>query len=55
VITRPWPQGFSAGQDAVHADQGGAYALYRGDQRVARFGFNRIQVRLSWSELSGIL
>ena len=34
--------GFSAGQDAVHADAEHAYALYLSDRRVARFAFSRI-------------
>ena len=40
-------EGFSAGQDAVHADSESAFALYlkglNGDIRVARFGFSRLQ------------
>ena len=40
-------EGFSAGQDAVHADPESAFALYlkglNGDIRVARFGFSRLQ------------
>jgi hypothetical protein len=36
--------GWIAGQDAVHADSEHAYALYTDkDQRVARFGFSRIE------------
>lgn len=38
------PAGWMAGQDAVHADSQSAYALYTDkDQRVARFGFSRIE------------
>jgi hypothetical protein len=40
-------EGFSAGQDAVHAGPESAFALYlkglNGDIRVARFGFSRLQ------------
>jgi hypothetical protein len=40
-------EGFSAGQDAVHADPESAFALYlkglNGNIRVARFGFSRLQ------------
>ena len=40
-------EGFSAGQDAVHANPESAFALYlmglNGDIRVARFGFSRLQ------------
>ena len=40
-------EGFSAGQDAAHADPESAFALYlkglNGDIRVARFGFSRLQ------------
>ena len=48
-------EGWSAGQEAVHADREGAYALYRGRRRIARFGFNRIAVSsksFDWSVLS---
>ena len=48
-------EGWAAGQHAVHADREGAFALYRGGRRVARFGFNRIAVRpqsFDWSLLS---
>ena len=47
-------EGWAAGQHAVHADRQGAFALYRGGRRVARFGFNRIAVRrqsFDWSVL----
>ena len=55
VSTHPtFENGWAAGQHAVHADREGAFALYRGGRRVARFGFNRIAVRhqsLDWSVL----
>ena len=38
-------QGWSAGQEAVHADHEGAFALYHRGRRVARFGFNRIAIK----------
>jgi hypothetical protein len=46
--------GWSAGQEAVHQDRAGAYSLYRGDRRVARFAHARLQPRrsadtLDWS------
>ena len=31
-------EGWSAGQRAVHGDRENAYALYRGDRRLAGFG-----------------
>jgi hypothetical protein len=34
--------GWSAGQRAVHEDRENAYALYRGDRRLARFGSARL-------------
>jgi len=40
-------EGFGAGQDAVHADAEHAYALYRGEQRVGRFGFSRIRAHVA--------
>ncbi len=33
--------GWAAGQRAVHAEQRAAFALYRDERRIARFGFNR--------------
>jgi len=33
--------GWAAGQRAVHEDRAAAFALYRGERRIARFGFNR--------------
>jgi len=38
--------GFTAGQDAVHADSTSAFALYQGDRRVSRFGFSRLPASL---------
>jgi hypothetical protein len=35
-------EGFSAGQAGVHADAENAYALYKGERRLARFGFSRL-------------
>ena len=34
--------GWAAGQQAVQADRGAAFARYRGGRRLARFGFNRL-------------
>ena len=34
--------GCSAGQCAVHQDREAAYALYRGERRLARFGSARL-------------
>jgi hypothetical protein len=34
--------GWSAGQHAVHEDREKAYALYRGQRRLARFGSARL-------------
>jgi len=48
-------QGWSAGQEAVHEDRDGAFALYHRGRRVARFGFNRIAIKhasFDWSVLS---
>ncbi len=48
-------QGWSAGQEAVHEDREGAFALYHRGRRVARFGFNRIAIKhasFDWSVLS---
>ncbi len=47
--------GWSAGQEAVHADREGAYSLYRDARRVARFCHHRIAVKprsFDWSVLS---
>jgi len=47
-------QGWSAGQEAVHTDHEGAFALYHRGRRVARFGFNRIAIKhasFEWSVL----
>ncbi len=48
-------RGWSAGQEAVHTDREGAFALYHRGRRVARFGFNRIAIKhasFDWSVLS---
>ena len=48
-------EGWSAGQVAVHADKEGAYSLYRGGRRIARFCHHRIAVSsksFDWSVLS---
>ncbi len=48
-------EGWSAGQEAVHANREGAFALYHRGRRVARFGFNRIAIKhasFDWSVLS---
>lgn len=34
--------GWSAGQEAVHADREGAYSLYRGNRRAAKFAHSRV-------------
>ncbi len=38
--------GWSAGQRAVHEDRKNAYALYRGDRRLAGFGSSRLLPRV---------
>ena len=51
---RSFEQGWSAGQHAVHTDRDGAYSLYRGSRRVARFCHHRIAVSpksFEWSVL----
>jgi len=43
-------EGFSAGQDAVHADTENAYALYvdgAAKRRVGRFGFSRLEAHVA--------
>ena len=47
--------GFSAGQDAVHADTEHAYALYQGERRVARFAFSRIMQTADDTLLAGLV
>lgn len=42
---RSLAEGFTAGQDAVHADRTSAFALYQGETRVARFGVARLPDR----------
>ncbi len=46
--------GWSAGQRAVHRDREHAYALYRGEQRIARFGFNRLMPRATAGNLDAL-
>ena len=48
-------EGFSAGQDAVHADAEHAYALYQGERRVARFAFSRIMQTADDTLLAGLV
>jgi hypothetical protein len=38
-------EGWSEGQHAVYLDKEGAYSLYRGDRRVAKFAHSRLMVR----------
>ena len=38
-------EGFTAGQDAVHADTESAYVLCHDIERMARFGYSRLQDR----------
>ena len=46
--------GWAAGQQAVHADRSAAFALYRNDRRMARFGFNRIAPRAAAGDLDAL-
>jgi hypothetical protein len=46
-------EGWAAGQQAVHADRD-AFALYRGERRIARFGFNRIAPRATAGNLDAL-
>lgn len=46
--------GWAAGQRAVHADRGAAFALYRGERRIARFGFNRLMPRAAAGNLDAL-
>jgi hypothetical protein len=39
---RGFAEGWTAGQRAVHANRGAAFALYRAERRVDRFGRNRL-------------
>ena len=47
--------GWSAGQRAVHEEREVAYALYRADRRVARFGSARLTQGAGAEHLSAIL
>jgi len=47
-------EGWVAGQGAVHRDREHAYALYRGERRIARFGFNRLMPRATGSNLDAL-
>ncbi len=46
--------GWAAGQRAVHADRGAAFALYRGKRRIARFVFNRLMPRAAAGNLDAL-
>ncbi len=46
--------GWAAGQRAVHEDRAAAFALYRGERRVARFGFNRLLPRATAGNLDAL-
>jgi len=46
--------GWAAGQRAVHEDRDSAFALYRGEQRIARFGFNRVMPRAAAGNLDAL-
>ncbi len=46
--------GWAAGQRAVHADRGAAFALYRSGRRIARFGFNRLMPRAAAGNLDAL-
>ena len=48
-------EGWSAGQHAVHEDRENAYALYRGDRRLARFGSGRPMQGADTAHLSALL
>ncbi len=48
-------EGWSAGQEAVHADREGAYSLYRGNRRVARFCPSRIANTMANTEEISLL
>ncbi len=47
--------GWSAGQSAGHEDPENAYALYRGDRRIARFGSARLRQGASAGPVSMLL
>jgi hypothetical protein len=46
--------GWSAGQRAVHQDRENAYALYRGQHRLARFGSSRLMSRVDAQHLPAV-
>ena len=47
-------EGWSAGQHAVHADREAAFALYRGERRIARFCFHRLTPRPATANLDAL-
>lgn len=47
-------EGWAAGQCAVYRGREHAYALYRGERRIARFGFNRLMPRATGSNLDAL-
>ncbi len=47
--------GWAAGQRAAHADRGAAFALYRDERRIARFGFNRLVPRAAAGNLDALV
>jgi len=52
---RTFGEGWSAGQRAVHEDRENAYALYRGDRRLAGFGSGRLTAQFGANGLPAIL
>lgn len=46
--------GWAAGQRAVQADRGAAFALYRGERRIVRFGFNPLMPRAAANNLDAL-
>lgn len=48
-------EGWSAGQQAVHAERDHAYALYAGNRRVAKFAHMRLSPRLPVSNLDALV
>jgi len=55
VSTFPdFAEGWEAGQSAVHHDRDHAYALYRGNRRVARFGHAQSKPRVSAANLDAL-
>ena len=47
-------EGRAAGQRAVHRERSAAFALYRDERRVARFGFNRLMPRAAAGDLDAL-